>query len=82
MAVTAGYKIDRDENGLTENERHVLKLLSGGKNLTVIGKEMELSRQRAAKLAADLVKKGWLSRGEKRGVYMIETTKIAVIAAW
>jgi DNA-binding IclR family transcriptional regulator len=60
----------------------VLKGLLEGKTLTAVGLEMELSRQRAAKLAADLVTKGWLLRGEKRGQYAVETKKIPVIRSW
>lgn len=82
MGVEPGYKIGRDENGLTQNERDVLKGLLEGKTLTAVGGDMDLSRQRAAKLASDLVEKGWLIRGEKRGAYAVETKKIAVIQAW
>lgn len=82
MGVEPGYKIGRDEHGLTQNERDVLKGLLEGKTLTAVGGDMDLSRQRAAKLAADLVEKGWLIRGEKRGQYAVETKKIAVIQTW
>lgn len=82
MGVTPGYKIGRDEHGLTQNEREVLQGLLEGKTLTAVGVEMGLSRQRAAKLAADLVEKEWLIRGEKRGHYAVETKKIPVIRSW
>jgi DNA-binding IclR family transcriptional regulator len=82
MGVTPGYKIDRDEHGLTHNEREVLKGMLQGKTLTAVGVEMDLSRQRTAKLASDLVEKGWLIRGEKRGQYAVDTKKIAVIQTW
>ena len=82
MTVKAGYTIGRDEHGLTENERRVLKGLLQGQTLTAVGHDMGLSRQRTAKLAADLVEKDWLIRGEKRGQYAIEAKKIPVIASW
>lgn len=80
--VKPGYKLDRDSHGLTRNERDVLRGLSKGKQLATIGAEMGLSKQRAAKLAADLVVKGWLFKGEKRGQYMIEAKRLGEIGAW
>lgn len=80
--VKPGYKLDRDSHGLTRNERDVLRGLSKGKQLATIGAEMGLSKQRAAKLAADLVGKGWLFKGEKRGQYMIEAKRLGEIAGW
>lgn len=82
MSVQPGYEIGRDKHGLTRNERSVLLGLSEGKTLTDIGLGMGLSRQRSAKLAADLVSKGWLFKGEKRGQYMIEAKKLPEITSW
>lgn len=81
-AVKPGYSIGRDEHGLTENEREVLKSLLAGKSLTAAGEELGLSRQRAFQLAAELIKKGWLVKGAKRGQYLIETKKIGEVQTW
>lgn len=44
------YDIDRDDQGLTNQERRVLDLLAEGMNGAQIGKVMGLSRQRVAAL--------------------------------
>ena len=82
MTVKAGYKIERDGNGLTANERAVLKGLLQGKTLTAIGIEHEVSRARSAAIAKELVEKGWLVQGTKRGQYLIETKRITEVQSW
>ncbi|QOP66199.1 hypothetical protein SEA_DANIELLEIGNACE_59 [Arthrobacter phage DanielleIgnace] len=64
MTVKSGYKIERDENGLTAHERAVLVGIVDGKTLTAIGNEQGLSRQRAAALGKSLLAKGWLHHSE------------------
>lgn len=64
MTVNPGYKVGRDENGLTAHERAVLVGIVDGKTLSAIGAENDMSRQRAAALGKSLLSKGWLHHSE------------------
>lgn len=62
----AGYRFDRDEEGLTSRERSVLALIQKGLTFAQIGKEMGVSRQRVGQIATALVKKQRLIRQDGR----------------
>lgn len=56
-----GYRLDRDDRGLTSRERQVLQLMVLGKGQTEIGKELGLSKQRIDQLVKALIVKGVVS---------------------
>lgn len=82
--VPSGYKLNRDERGLTAHERIVLVGIADGKTLSAIGVENDLSRQRAAQLGQSLQKKGFLQKEDgagPRGRYLVPVGKYADVRA-
>lgn len=64
----AGYKLDRDEDGLTAREREVVAGLREGKTFEAIGLGLGVSKQRVAQIANALVeKKVLIKQGRKYG---------------
>jgi len=59
--VPKGYRLERDDRGLTNRERQVLQLMVLGKGQTEIGRELGLSKQRIDQLVKALIVKGVVS---------------------
>lgn len=75
-----GYKLDRDEDGLTANEREVLRAIvmqEPPDTYAAAGRAIGISKQRVAQIVAGLQYKGLI---KKRDI-MVYTVKGAKIAA-
>lgn len=66
--VPAGYELDRDDKGLTSNERWMLSLLRAGSSVSAAARTMGLTRQRGHQLVTALVKKGAVKKEGNRYV--------------
>lgn len=60
------YKIGRDEDGLTRQERKVAKLLTAPPSFSMVGAAAGMTKQRAYQIAKQLVEKGVLVREDDR----------------
>jgi len=58
MTSKAGYKIGKDEEGLTARQRAVLALLKGGMNQNGIASQLNMTRQRVSQIKGELIAKG------------------------
>jgi len=57
-ATKPGYKVDRDESGLTARERQVLELLNRGRTRKDIETDLGLTKARIGALCKSITNKG------------------------
>lgn len=56
MASEKGYKIGRDESGMTARERDIVERMVQGQSQSAIGRELGISRQRVSEIIARMKK--------------------------
>lgn len=66
--VPSGYEIGHDEDGLTNRERDVRRLVGEGKTAAQIATEIGVTRQRVYQFLASLKDKGAIAKREGKWV--------------
>lgn len=64
MSSKSGYRLDRDDGGLTNRERQVVKLMRSGVQFVEIGEQLGITKQRVNAIVNSLVKKGAVVKTE------------------
>lgn len=71
----AGYRLARDDRGLTANERRVLALLVEGKSQTEAASHLRVSKQRIGQIVSALQRKGVVQRLPDQSVQIVVHVK-------